>query len=338
MLFLKVPKFPSHKALKSDSQRSFCAKWLRAASYRETISAIPRYYGAKNDFTHAHHTRTRTPHTHTHTHTFTIWDFGILQKGSPERCRFRFLPFSSVFCPFPFLPFWLFFYFSGFRSFVFFRFLPFYSFFFLFSSFFSVFFCFIFRRKKKGRRRSRDPFCETPRINQQHTKGGKNPHAHKNKIGTSIPPPSKKPATPPLNEASYGHGGFPADSEQKDPENARRPQNWCRHFRPQNYGWRNCGHEALSEKGIKTDGFQNHKFWDCQNSQFWWTNNFGTRLGGSLARKRVSNRWFSKWQVPGTLKTHAWCTSNSGTHLGVSEFPITQDICYTVLSGRNYFV
>ena len=37
---------------------------------------------------------------------------GILQKGSPERCRFRFFPFSSVFFrffPFPFFPFWLFF-------------------------------------------------------------------------------------------------------------------------------------------------------------------------------------------------------------------------------------
>ena len=68
---------------------------------------------------------------------------GISQKGSPERCRFRFFPFSSVFfcffffrfLPFPFFsPFWLFFF--GFRFFPF---------------FLSVFFCFfpfhIFKQK-----------------------------------------------------------------------------------------------------------------------------------------------------------------------------------------------
>ena len=44
------------------------------------------------------------------------------------------------------------------------------------------------------------------------------------------------------------------------------------------------------------------KFWDCQSSQFWCTSRVGARLGGSLAPKRVSNRWFSKWQVLGTFK------------------------------------
>ena len=56
----------------------------------------------------------------------------------------------------------------------------------------------------------------------------KNPHAHKNKIGTSTPP-LKKPRTPPSERRNYmGMGVF----QQKEPKNARRPQNWCSHFRP----------------------------------------------------------------------------------------------------------
>ena len=62
--------------------------------------------GCLKKHTHTHtHTLTLTltltlTHTHTHTHAHTI---GISQKGSPERCRFRFFPFSSVF--FRFFPF-----------------------------------------------------------------------------------------------------------------------------------------------------------------------------------------------------------------------------------------
>ena len=60
---------------------------------------------------------------------------GVSQKGSPERCCFRFLPFFSVLSVFS----------------VFFRFSP-----------FLPFFCRFIFRKKTGRHRSRDPFCETP--------------------------------------------------------------------------------------------------------------------------------------------------------------------------------
>ena len=92
-------------------------------------------------------------------------EVGISQKGSPERCGFRFiplvsvffrfLPFSTLFYPFPFL----FLFGCFFRVPIFFRFFRF--------SFFSVFFRF-FRflpfhfPKKTGRHRSRHPFCETP--------------------------------------------------------------------------------------------------------------------------------------------------------------------------------
>ena len=85
--------------------------------------------------------------------------FGVSQKGSPERCRFRFFPIFSVF-------------------FRFFRFFRFFSVFFRFFPFFSVFSAFSFRflpifpffpfhfQKKTGRHRSRDPFCETPNVLQ----------------------------------------------------------------------------------------------------------------------------------------------------------------------------
>ena len=54
-------------------------------------------------------------------------------------------------------------------------------------------------------------FCSDPNTR-------KNPHAHKNKIGTSTPPPSKKTQTPPpQKEEFYGHGGFPSRKNQKMP-------------------------------------------------------------------------------------------------------------------------
>ena len=43
--------------------------------------------------------------------------------------------------------------------------------------------------------------------------------------------------------------------------------------------------------------------WNCQNSQVWCTSNFGIRLGGSLAPKRVSKPMVFKWQVLETFKT-----------------------------------
>ena len=44
----------------------------------------------------------------------------------------------------------------------------------------------------------------------------KNPHAHKNKIGTSKPPlPNNHDPPPPQNEEFYGHGGFPGERTKK---------------------------------------------------------------------------------------------------------------------------
>ena len=52
-------------------------------------------------------------------------------------------------------------------------------------------------------------------------------------------------------------------------------------------------------------GFKIMSSGDCQNSEFWCTSNFGTRLGGSLAPKRVSqNRWFSKWLAKLVILVH----------------------------------
>ena len=54
----------------------------------------------------------------------------------------------------------------------------------------------------------------------KHYKIRKNPHAHKNKIGTSTPPPSKKNHDPPPKRRNFmGMGVF----QQKEPQNARRP-------------------------------------------------------------------------------------------------------------------
>ena len=43
-----------------------------------------------------------------------------------------------------------------------------------------------------------------------------------------------------------------------------------------------------TQRGIKTDGFQNRKFGGLPNLEFWCSSNFGTRLGGSLAPEWVS--------------------------------------------------
>ena len=71
----------------------------------------------------------------------------------------------------------------------------------------------------------------------------KNPHAHKNNIGTSTPPFPKSPRPPPKTRNFMGVGVF----QQKEPKNARCPQNWRSLFRPQNYGRNNYGHEAFTE-------------------------------------------------------------------------------------------
>ena len=49
------------------------------------------------------------------------------------------------------------------------------------------------------------------------TQNRKNPRAHKNKIGTSTPPPKKPKIPPPKKEEFYGHGGFPAERTKKMP-------------------------------------------------------------------------------------------------------------------------
>ena len=70
----------------------------------------------------------------------------------------------------------------------------------------------------------------------QNPKTRKNPRAHKNKIGTSTPPPFLKKQNPPSKERNFvGMGGFPAERTKKP----RRSQNWCSHFWPQNYGRKN---------------------------------------------------------------------------------------------------
>ena len=101
-----------------------------------------------------------------------IWDpqneSGFRKRGRRNgvasdffRFFFRFLPFSSFFSVFSLF------------SFRFFRSLLFVPFSFCFFPFSSVCFRFIFeKKKKKGRHRSRDPFCETPiRMNFQEFPG-----------------------------------------------------------------------------------------------------------------------------------------------------------------------
>ena len=76
----------------------------------------------------------------------------------------------------------------------------------------------------------------------------------------------------------------------------------------------------LLKKGIKTDGFQNRKFWGLLKSQFWCASNFGTRLGGSLAPKRVSKAMAFRMASSGDFQdSQFWCTSKFGTRLGVSD-------------------
>ena len=69
----------------------------------------------------------------------------------------------------------------------------------------------------------------------------RNPHAHKNSIGTSTPPLPKNPRPPPQkNEEFYGHGNFPAERTKRcqAPTKLAQP-------RPQNYGRKNCGREVF---------------------------------------------------------------------------------------------
>ena len=75
-----------------------------------------------------------------------------------------------------------------------------------------------------------------------------------------------------------------------------------------------------TQKGIKTDGFQNREFWGLPKFEIWCISNFGTRLGGSLAPKRVSKPMVFQMASSGDFQNlQLWCTSNFGTRLGVSE-------------------
>ena len=93
--------------------------------------------------------------------------------------------------------------------------------------------------------------CIIPKLTDTQRDSEKNPHAHKNKIGTSTPPlpPFHKNHDPPKRRNFMGIGAF---FQQKEPKNARRPQNWHSHFRPQNRGRKFYGHEAFSDskKGV----------------------------------------------------------------------------------------
>ena len=70
------------------------------------------------------------------------------------------------------------------------------------------------------------------------TFGQKNPRAHKNKIGTSPPPPK-----PPPNTRNFMDMGFPAERTHF----SRCPYIWRGHFRPQNCGHEFYGHEDFSD-------------------------------------------------------------------------------------------
>ena len=61
-----------------------------------------------------------------------------------------------------------------------------------------------------------------------------------------------------------------------------------------------------TQRGIKTDGFQNRKFWGLSKLAIL-VHQQGTRLGGSWHPKVYHNRWFSKSQVL------IFKTSNFGT-------------------------
>ena len=66
---------------------------------------------------------------------------------------------------------------------------------------------------------------------------------YKKKNDTSNPPPFQNPP-PPKTRNFMCVGVF----QQKEPKNARRPQNRCCHFRPQKCGRKNYQHQAFSER------------------------------------------------------------------------------------------
>ena len=67
--------------------------------------------------------------------------------------------------------------------------------------------------------------------------------AHKNKVGTSPPPPQPKNTPPPPKTRNFMDIGF----LQKERIFSRRPSNWRSHFRPQNCGHEFYGHEDFSD-------------------------------------------------------------------------------------------
>ena len=81
------------------------------------------------------------------------------------------------------------------------------------------------------RMKTRQNACDTPLCYTQ--------------IKSALPPrpPSKKAQNPPPKRRNFMcMGGFPTERTQ----NPRRPQNSCGHFRPQNCGRKNYGHEDFS--------------------------------------------------------------------------------------------
>ena len=70
----------------------------------------------------------------------------------------------------------------------------------------------------------------------------KNPHAHKNQIGTSTPPPSKKTQNPPLKGGISWAWGFSCRKNQKMPGAHIK---LAQPFPAQNYGRKFYGHHVF---------------------------------------------------------------------------------------------
>ena len=70
----------------------------------------------------------------------------------------------------------------------------------------------------------------------------KNPRAHKNKIGTSPPPPKTQSTHPPLKRGILWTWLFPQNGRI-----FQASKKWRSHFRPQNCGQKFYGHEDFSD-------------------------------------------------------------------------------------------
>ena len=102
------------------------------------------------------------------------------------------------------------------------------------------------------------------------------------------------------------------EREREGPPESARGRNWKR---AEYYRFREHGSTTHNtQRGIKTEGFQNRKFWELSNLAILGTSNFGTSLGGSLAPEGCQNGWFSRWQVLGIFKASKY-TSNFWSRL-----------------------